>query len=230
MVAYGFISPSEAYLRESWCQLDFFVVLLAWLPLFFPVLEKASVIRSVRAIRPLRALHHLPGMPKLVGGIIAGLPALGYVVGLFIYLFLLCGVAAVQLLMGSLHFRCARPLPGMPSLGSLDPQSSQEAIDAVLAGYQDSGDFCAPHTPDSQCDVGYECINFPDNPGDGASFDTFGWACIIILQCISFDTWTDLMYELMDADSSAVCLLFIVIVIFGGTHRSSACSSLASDL
>ena len=30
VLAYGFIWNSKAYLRDSWCQLDFVVVTLAW--------------------------------------------------------------------------------------------------------------------------------------------------------------------------------------------------------
>ena len=34
--AYGFVGHDGAYLRDAWCQLDFVVVSLAWLPILFP--------------------------------------------------------------------------------------------------------------------------------------------------------------------------------------------------
>ena len=67
VLAYGFVWHSEAYLRNAWCQLDFVVVSLAWLPIFFPTMGNYSVVRSFRALRPLRALKRIPGMPKLAG-------------------------------------------------------------------------------------------------------------------------------------------------------------------
>ena len=67
VLAYGFMMNRHAYLRDSWCQLDFTVVTLAWLPIVFPSFGNYSVIRAFRALRPLRALKRMPGMPKLVG-------------------------------------------------------------------------------------------------------------------------------------------------------------------
>ena len=36
MLAYGLLTPGAGYLRDAWCQLDFVVVSLAWLPILFP--------------------------------------------------------------------------------------------------------------------------------------------------------------------------------------------------
>ena len=36
MIAYGLLTPGAGYLRDAWCQLDFAVVSLAWLPILFP--------------------------------------------------------------------------------------------------------------------------------------------------------------------------------------------------
>ena len=33
ILAYGFVLHDEAYLRDTWCQLDFVVVTLAWIPI-----------------------------------------------------------------------------------------------------------------------------------------------------------------------------------------------------
>ena len=81
MVAYGLIFHAEAYLRDPWCQLDFAVVSLAWLPILLPSWESANVnvVRSVRALRPLRALKRLPGMPALVSSILGVLRDRDYV-------------------------------------------------------------------------------------------------------------------------------------------------------
>ena len=83
MLAYGLIVHKHSYLRDPWCQLDFVVVSLAWLPILFPAtFGNMSAIRSVRALRPLRALKRVPGMPVLVGSILKSMPAMGNVAGL----------------------------------------------------------------------------------------------------------------------------------------------------
>ena len=102
VLAYGFLMHSDAYLRDAWCQLDFVVVTLAWLPILFPDLGNYSVIRSVRALRPLRALKRVPGMPVLVGSILQSLPALGSVVGLSGFFFIVFGIVGMNLFSGVL--------------------------------------------------------------------------------------------------------------------------------
>ena len=80
VVAYGFVMHKHSYLRDPWCQLDFVVVSLAWLPILFPeAFGNMSAIRSVRALRPLRALKRVPGMPVLVSSILAAMPPMGNV-------------------------------------------------------------------------------------------------------------------------------------------------------
>ena len=74
VVAYGFVMHEGSYLRDPWCQLDFVVVSLAWLPILFPNMGDYSVIRSVRALRPLRALKRVPGMPQMISALVAALP------------------------------------------------------------------------------------------------------------------------------------------------------------
>ena len=121
IIAYGFLLNDEAYLKDPWCQLDFVVVSLAWIPILIPSFGNYSVIRSIRALRPLRALKRMPGMPALVSSILASLPALASVAGLCAFVFIVFGIVGMELFKGSMHYRCAEPgyvePPGHPELG-----------------------------------------------------------------------------------------------------------------
>ena len=107
IIAYGFLMHKHSYLRDAWCQLDFVVVSLAWVPIIFPQMTGMGAVRSVRALRPLRALRRVPGMPVLVSSILQSLPALGNVAGLTFFLFLVFGIIGMNLFQGALHYRCA---------------------------------------------------------------------------------------------------------------------------
>ena len=96
-------------MHDPWCQLDFLVVTLAWLPILFPSMGNYSVLRAFRALRPLRALKRLPGMPVLVQWILSVLPKMGNVLMLFGFIFLVFGIVGMELFKGSLHNRCALP-------------------------------------------------------------------------------------------------------------------------
>ena len=95
ILAYGLFMHKHAYLRDSWCCLDFVVVLMAWVPYVFPEAGNFTGIRAVRALRPLRTLQYVPGMPILVSAIIQACSQLGSAVS------------------GAPHLPHASPLHGM---------------------------------------------------------------------------------------------------------------------
>ena len=74
-----------------------------------PQFGNYSVIRSVRALRPLRALKRVPGMPVLVSSIMACIPKMGDVAMLCAFVFLVFGIVGMELFKGALHYRCALP-------------------------------------------------------------------------------------------------------------------------
>ena len=79
IVAYGFAFQPHSYLRDHYSQLDFLVVTLAWLPLILPGAANFTGLRTIRAMRPLRTLQYVPGMPMLVASIFQALSQLGSV-------------------------------------------------------------------------------------------------------------------------------------------------------
>ena len=98
IIAYGFLMHEGSYLRDAWCQLDFIVVTLAWIPILFPSFGNYSVIRSVRALRPLRALKRMPGMPVMINSLLAALPKLGDVGFLCSLLVVVLGIVRARAL------------------------------------------------------------------------------------------------------------------------------------
>ena len=313
MLAYGLIVHKHSYLRDPWCQLDFVVVSLAWLPILFPaIFGNMSAIRSVRALRPLRALKRVPGMPVLVGSILKSMPAMGNVAGLAGFILLVFGIVGMNLFKGVLHYRCADPAmledyPDIQVLTAGDEAAADEALDErrrltasllqaapALGGVllsrlvgplvplqrTDLADDLAeaqqqqqwwrqqqqqqppPQPPQQQrnasasaaharlrrslkggreefisshpqadydsgtlcyadaricAEVGQICVYFDANPdGDTVSFDSVSRAMLPILQAITFDTWTDPMFYVMDAYSFAAWGYFIAIAILGG--------------
>ena len=114
IIALGFVSHELSYLRDHWNKLDFVVVTLCWLPIFFPQLDNYSAVRSVRALRPLRTVQRLPGMRRQVTTLILALPKLRDVAFLSAFIMVIFGVLGVQLFQGTLLYRCYAP-------GGLEP-------------------------------------------------------------------------------------------------------------
>ena len=91
--------------------------------------------------------------------------------------------------------------------------------DREATGYQaeyDSGTLCAAD-PDMCSEEGQICFYFDDNPDGGTvSFDSVAMSMIPIIQAITFDTWTDPMFYIMEAYSYEAWIYFIGIAIVGG--------------
>ena len=59
-VSLGFVMDSGSYLRESWNQLDFFIVFTSLLDIALSDSEIAAfrILRLLRILRPLRVISH----------------------------------------------------------------------------------------------------------------------------------------------------------------------------
>ena len=234
VVAYGFLMHRHSYLRDPWCQLDFVVVSLAWLPILLPSWRGANVnvIRSVRALRPLRALKRLPGMPALVGSILGVLPRMRDVGMLCAFIFIVFAIVGTELFKGDLHYRCSLPgfveQPHHPIardrlLGERDtdtPSNENDAVEMLVASQAafDTDVACNPQLPAVlQCGPRESCSYFEANPGVGlVSFDSVGRALIILLQSMTFDDWGTPMYALMRSASPYVWIYFVLVLVLGG--------------
>ena len=86
-----------------------------------------NVLRSVRALRPLKFVRFVPGMPVLVNTILGVVPKMGNVAMLCAFLFLVCGIVGIELFKGALHQRCAAP-----GFSSSAPAAVQSEYDAEL--------------------------------------------------------------------------------------------------
>ncbi|CAD6191072.1 unnamed protein product [Caenorhabditis auriculariae] len=114
IVALGFYGPA-AYMSDTWNRLDFFIV-MAGIAEF--VLHEylggninLTAIRTVRVLRPLRAVNRIPSMRILVNLLLDTLPMLGNVLLLCFFVFFIFGIVGVQLWAGLLRNRCVINLP-----------------------------------------------------------------------------------------------------------------------
>ena len=88
------------YLRVSWNQLDFFVVIVSVTNLAIgsesnPALKSLRALRALRALRPLRMISRNEGLKIVVNALFAAIPQLGNVTmvsGLAMFIFAILGI------------------------------------------------------------------------------------------------------------------------------------------
>ncbi|XP_068606816.1 voltage-dependent T-type calcium channel subunit alpha-1H-like [Brachionichthys hirsutus] len=106
MVALGVVGQS-GYLGDTWNRLDFFIVVVGMLEYSLDGHNVSlSAIRTVRVLRPLRAINRVPSMRILVTLLLDTLPMLGNVLALCFFVFFIFGIVGVQLWAGLLRNRC----------------------------------------------------------------------------------------------------------------------------
>uniref|UniRef100_A0A8C1VN08 Voltage-dependent T-type calcium channel subunit alpha-1H n=1 Tax=Cyprinus carpio TaxID=7962 RepID=A0A8C1VN08_CYPCA len=106
MVALG-IFGRRCYLGDTWNRLDFFIVMAGIVEYSLDLQNiNFSAIRTVRVLRPLKAINRVPSMRILVNLLLDTLPMLGNVLLLCFFVFFIFGIIGVQLWAGLLRNRC----------------------------------------------------------------------------------------------------------------------------
>uniref|UniRef100_A0A6Q2XVN0 Voltage-dependent T-type calcium channel subunit alpha n=1 Tax=Esox lucius TaxID=8010 RepID=A0A6Q2XVN0_ESOLU len=106
MLALG-IFGRRCYLGDTWNRLDFLIVMAGMLEYSMDQQDiNLTAIRTVRVLRPLKAINRVPSMRILVNLLLDTLPMLGNVLLICFFVFFIFGIIGVQLWAGKLRNRC----------------------------------------------------------------------------------------------------------------------------
>uniref|UniRef100_A0A8B9KNH3 Calcium channel, voltage-dependent, T type, alpha 1G subunit n=1 Tax=Astyanax mexicanus TaxID=7994 RepID=A0A8B9KNH3_ASTMX len=211
MVALG-IFGKKCYLGDTWNRLDFFIVLAGMLEYSLNLQNVSfSAVRTVRVLRPLRAINRVPSMRILVTLLLDTLPMLGNVLLLCFFVFFIFGIVGVQLWAGLLRNRCFLPenfsLPQTLDLHTYYHTENDDESPFICSQPRENGmrqcssipmlleetvqchlDMGAYNTTDNTTCVNWNqyytnCSAGEVNPFKGAiNFDNIGYAWIAIFQ------------------------------------------------
>uniref|UniRef100_A0AAY4BYL1 Ion transport domain-containing protein n=1 Tax=Denticeps clupeoides TaxID=299321 RepID=A0AAY4BYL1_9TELE len=242
MVALG-IFGKKCYLGDTWNRLDFFIVLAGMLEYSLNLQNVSfSAVRTVRVLRPLRAINRVPSMRILVTLLLDTLPMLGNVLLLCFFVFFIFGIVGVQLWAGLLRNRCFLPenfsKPLTLELHNYYHTENDDENPFICSQPRENGmRLCSSlpklHEEGLQCKMDMSAYNATDNttcvnwnqyytncsagevnPFKGAiNFDNIGYAWIAIFQVITLEGWVDIMYFVMDSHSFYNFIYFILLII-----------------
>lgn len=108
MLAFGVFFHKNAYLRDGWRVLEFFIVVtsIIYITMGTDIEADLNFFRAFRALRPVRLLTKFRTLNEITVSIISAMIALGKVIMIAIVGFLMFGVIGVQLFGGSIN-QCA---------------------------------------------------------------------------------------------------------------------------
>ncbi|XP_048673824.2 voltage-dependent T-type calcium channel subunit alpha-1G isoform X13 [Caretta caretta] len=252
MIALG-IFGKKCYLGDTWNRLDFFIVIAGMLEYSLDLQNVSfSAVRTVRVLRPLRAINRVPSMRILVTLLLDTLPMLGNVLLLCFFVFFIFGIVGVQLWAGLLRNRCFLPenfsLPYTVEMERYYQTENEDENPFICSQPRENGMRYCRSIPTRreeglECTLDFyayndttntSCVNWNQyytncsagehNPFKGAiNFDNIGYAWIAIFQVITLEGWVDIMYFVMDAHSFYNFIYFILLIIVGSFFMINLC-------
>uniref|UniRef100_I3KUE6 Voltage-dependent T-type calcium channel subunit alpha n=1 Tax=Oreochromis niloticus TaxID=8128 RepID=I3KUE6_ORENI len=245
MVALGNFGK-KCYLGDTWNRLDFFIVLAGMLEYSLNLQNVSlSAVRTVRVLRPLRAINRVPSMRILVTLLLDTLPMLGNVLLLCFFVFFIFGIVGVQLWSGLLRNRCfcnsniwhyyhTENDDENPFICSQPRENGMRDCSSIPKLYEEGGLECTLDIDSYNSTDNTTCVNWNQyytncsagliNPFKGAiNFDNICYAWIAIFQVITLEGWVDIMYFVMDAHSFYNFIYFILLIIIGSFFMINLC-------
>lgn len=213
VVARNFIIGPGAYMHNPWHVLDFVIVVTGLISLVLLAVGieagKLSVMRTLRAMKPLKTINGMPGMRVLVTTILDSAPLVMNVVMLLAWLFFIFGIVGVQQFSGTLRSRCFAPGGAVMIREETNLPCSARSSGAGAG---------------RQCGAFETCLETGVNPNHGfTSFDNVAYASLTIVQALTRKGWTAVM-EQVEAGTGAgtiVKVYFSALVLFGSFFAMS---------
>ncbi|XP_024129220.1 voltage-dependent R-type calcium channel subunit alpha-1E isoform X3 [Oryzias melastigma] len=201
LVALGFVFHKGSYLRNGWNVMDFIVVLsgiLATAGAHMNIPVDLRTLRAVRVLRPLKLVSGIPSLQIVLKSIMKAMIPLLQIGLLLFFAILMFAIIGLEFYSGKLHHTC------MPSCDILDNETVDSSELAFACGVR-------------KCPEKYECNDTWIGPNDGITqFDNILFAVLTVFQCITMEGWTAVLYNTNDAlGPTWNWMYFIPLIIIG---------------
>ncbi|XP_078500327.1 voltage-dependent L-type calcium channel subunit alpha-1S isoform X1 [Lissotriton helveticus] len=218
IVAYGFLFHPDAYLRNGWNLMDFTIVFVG---LFTVVLEQINrmhgvgaqvtgkgggfdvkALRAFRVLRPLRLVSGVPSLQVVLNSIIQAMLPLLHIGVLVLFMIIIYAIVGLELFIGKMHKTCY-----------------YVGTDIIATVENEEPSPCAATGHGRPCTIpGTECRGGWVGPNQGITkFDNFGFSMLTVYQCITMESWTDVLYWVNDAIGNEWPWIFFVSLILLGS-------------
>uniref|UniRef100_A0A3P8VPZ1 Calcium voltage-gated channel subunit alpha1 E n=2 Tax=Cynoglossus semilaevis TaxID=244447 RepID=A0A3P8VPZ1_CYNSE len=201
LLALGFVLHKGSYLRNGWNVMDFIVVLsgiLATAGAHMNIPVDLRTLRAVRVLRPLKLVSGIPSLQIVLKSIMKAMIPLLQIGLLLFFAILMFAIIGLEFYSGKLHHTC------LPSVDILDNETVDSSELAFACGVRN-------------CPEKYDCNDTWIGPNDGITqFDNILFAVLTVFQCITMEGWTAVLYNTNDAlGTTWNWMYFIPLIIIG---------------
>ncbi|XP_077535891.1 calcium voltage-gated channel subunit cacophony isoform X5 [Haemaphysalis longicornis] len=211
IVALGFILHRGAYLRNIWNIMDFVVVVTGFVTYFVPedLDLDLRTLRAIRVLRPLKLVSGIPSLQVVLKSIIKAMAPLLQIGLLVLFAIVIFAIIGLEFYSGALHKTCY----SLEDATEIVPEGEQETPcyqDSPLNSSHPSGAYICDHNV-SMCKEGWIGPNYGIT-----SFDNIFFAMLTVFQCITMEGWTAILYWTNDAlGNSFNWVYFVPLIILG---------------
>ncbi|XP_063983728.1 voltage-dependent calcium channel type A subunit alpha-1 isoform X7 [Diachasmimorpha longicaudata] len=210
ILALGFVLHRGSYLRNIWNIMDFFVVVTGFITVFPQGISLDMDLRTLRAIRVLRPLKLVSGIPSLqvvLKSIIKAMAPLLQIGLLVLFAIVIFAIIGLEFYSGTLHKTCysIEDISQIVKEGDVpSPCNTDNKYEAPMGSH-----VCNPNKS--------VCLDQWEGPNSGiTSFDNIGFAMLTVFQCITMEGWTAILYWTNDALGSYFnWVYFIPLIVLG---------------
>ena len=206
IMSFRFWFAEDAYIKDPWNILDFFVVVVGWI---LYIIEKAlngtkisglAGLRAFRILRPLKTVKRFKGLKKLVTALLLSLGHLGETGIVLFFFFLIFAIAGKQMWQGLFYRRCMNVNYGF--LNSFEKDKQMCSFDTDCADLESYGNKFI-------CAKGYQ------NPDMGAfNFDNVLTGFVTIFMMATLEGWSDIFTYVSKTFKDKIYINPIIIFAF----------------
>lgn len=232
IVAFGLFLSNQSYLMSKQHILDLIIVISGQVEFFqycFTTVESSSsyikTLRIFRVFRPLKAVTKLEKLRTIILALVKSVPAIFNVIMFLFFMFLLFGIIGLQSFNEVLFNRCrATSAPVMQ-----DNRVAWPKVDGTVCSTDGSGytcpvidgiqTFCG--NPFSHADN--YTVDMDEWIDDGTiqfgvgSFSNFFSAVYTVMQIITNDSWTVILFNLMNGGKGWLAVTYCICIVIIGT-------------
>jgi len=197
IMAYGFITHPNAYLRNTWNILDFTIVMIGLFSSLLAVMQIEGVnvksLRAFRVLRPLRLLSSIPSLQIVINAILMAMIPLFHIALLVLFVIIIYAIIGLEMFSGIFHRAC---------------------FDNITGEMPDEPTPCGGFY---ECPEGTVCDLYWEGPQYGiTNFDNIGQSMLTVFQCITLEGWTDMLYWVHDSQGRTwQWFYFVTMVVLG---------------
>ena len=206
IISFRFWSAEDAYIKDAWNILDFFVVVVGWILYIVEVALNGTKIsglaglRAFRILRPLKTVKRFKGLKKLVTALLLSLGHLGETGIVLFFFFLIFAIAGRQMWQGLFYRRCMNVNYGF--LYTFEKDKQMCSFDSDCKDLESYGNR-------------YICAKGYSNPDMGVfNFDNVLTGFVTIFMMATLEGWSDIFTYVSKTFKDKIYINPIIIFCF----------------